>query len=114
MEGAVCTISRRPLEATARAELPRKVHSLDEVGVLSLGMRVQGWGGCLRRRFVAAVLSRLVRLSYWSRVQSVVPPAFSVLLPPEPKVRPPKPSTNFPGQQGVLQGTARKHRLTAR
>ena len=38
------------------------------------------------RRFVVSVLSRLVRLSYWSRVQSVVPATFHALLPPEPKV----------------------------
>jgi hypothetical protein len=43
---------------------------------------------CARRRFVASVLSRLVRLSYWSRVHSVVPATFHALLPPEPKVRP--------------------------
>ena len=44
---------------------------------------------------MAAVLSRLVRLSYWSRVQSVVPPAFGVLLPPEPLVSaPPPPRTH--------------------
>lgn len=34
-----------------------------------------------------AVLNRLVRLSYWDRVQSVLPEEFRVLLPPKPEVR---------------------------
>jgi nuclear cap-binding protein subunit 1 len=38
-----------------------------------------------QRRFCAAVMSRLVRLSYWDRVQAAVPPEFQVLLPPKPE-----------------------------
>ena len=34
-----------------------------------------------------AVLNRLVRLSYWERVQSVLPESFRPLLPPKPEVR---------------------------
>ena len=33
-----------------------------------------------------AVLNRLVRLSYWERVQSVLPEEFRELLPPKPEV----------------------------
>jgi len=33
-----------------------------------------------------AVLNRLVRLSYWERVQPVLPEEFRVLLPPKPEV----------------------------
>lgn len=40
----------------------------------------------LRSRFCVAVLNRLVRLSYWDRIQSVLPQEFRVLLPPKPEV----------------------------
>ncbi len=33
-----------------------------------------------------AVLNRLVRLSYWERIQSVLPEEFRQLLPPKPEV----------------------------
>ena len=33
-----------------------------------------------------AVLNRLVRLSYWDRIQSVLPEDFRQLLPPKPEV----------------------------
>ena len=33
-------------------------------------------------------LSNLIRLSYWSRIQSVVPASFHALLPPAPEVQP--------------------------
>ena len=39
-----------------------------------------------RRRFCVAVLNRLVRLSYWERIQSVLPEEFRQLLPPKPEV----------------------------
>eukprot|EP00887_Chlorella_sp_A99_P001913 scaffold18.g1913.t1 len=53
------------------------------------------WAGVLaappydpQRRFCVAVINRLVRLSYWERVQSdaVLPAAFRVLLPAKPEV----------------------------
>jgi len=34
---------------------------------------------------VEATLSRLVRLSYWDRIQKVLPPSFHGLLPPKPE-----------------------------
>ena len=40
------------------------------------------------RRFCVAVINRLVRLSYWDRVQSVLPEEVQVLLPPKPEVAP--------------------------
>jgi nuclear cap-binding protein subunit 1 len=40
-----------------------------------------------QRRFVVALLNRLMRLSYWERVQSVLPEAIRPLLPPKPEVR---------------------------
>ena len=33
-------------------------------------------------------LSNLIRLSYWSRIKSVVPASFHELLPPAPEVQP--------------------------
>ena len=39
-----------------------------------------------QRRFCVAIMNRMVRLSYWDRVQSVVPQEFTVLLPPKPEV----------------------------
>ena len=39
-----------------------------------------------QRRFCTAVMNRLVRLSYWDRVQAVLPEEFRVLLPPKPEV----------------------------
>lgn len=39
------------------------------------------------RRFCVALLNRLVRLSYWERIQSVLPEEFRPLLPPKPEVR---------------------------
>lgn len=33
-------------------------------------------------------LSNLIRLSYWSRIKSVVPASFHQLLPPAPEVQP--------------------------
>ncbi|KAL4428043.1 hypothetical protein ABPG75_002132 [Micractinium tetrahymenae] len=39
-----------------------------------------------QRRFCVAVLNRLVRLSYWDRIQSVLPEEFRQLLPPKPEV----------------------------
>lgn len=33
-------------------------------------------------------LSNLIRLSYWSRIQSVVPAGFHELLPPAPEMQP--------------------------
>lgn len=33
-------------------------------------------------------LSKLIRLSYWSRIKSVVPATFHDLLPPAPEVQP--------------------------
>ncbi len=39
-----------------------------------------------QRRFCIAVMNRMVRLSYWDRVQAVVPEEFRVLLPPKPEV----------------------------
>ncbi len=41
-----------------------------------------------RRRFVVATLSKLVRLSYRSRIQSVIPPAFVPLLAADNDVLP--------------------------
>ncbi|PSC75984.1 nuclear cap-binding subunit 1 [Micractinium conductrix] len=41
-----------------------------------------------QRRFCVAVLNRLVRLSYWERIQSVLPEEFRPLLPPKPEVAP--------------------------
>jgi nuclear cap-binding protein subunit 1 len=41
-----------------------------------------------QRRFCVAVMNRLVRLSYWDRVQSVLPEDFRPLLPPKPEVAP--------------------------
>jgi nuclear cap-binding protein subunit 1 len=41
-----------------------------------------------QRRFCVAVMNRMVRLSYWDRVQAVVPEEFRVLLPPKPEVTP--------------------------
>jgi hypothetical protein len=35
-----------------------------------------------------AILNRLVRLSYWDRIRSVLPEEFRVLLPPKPEVAP--------------------------
>jgi hypothetical protein len=37
-------------------------------------------------RFCVAVLNRLVRLSYWERIHSVLPEDFRALLPPKPEV----------------------------
>ncbi|KAL6777050.1 CBP80 [Auxenochlorella protothecoides x Auxenochlorella symbiontica] len=37
-----------------------------------------------QRQFCGLVLDKLVRLSYWERIHSVVPPQFQVLLPPKP------------------------------
>lgn len=39
-----------------------------------------------QRRFCVAVMNRLVRLSYWERVQSALPQGFRALLPPKPEV----------------------------
>jgi nuclear cap-binding protein subunit 1 len=39
-----------------------------------------------QRRFCVAVMNRMVRLSYWDRVQAVVPEEFRCLLPPKPEV----------------------------
>jgi nuclear cap-binding protein subunit 1 len=39
-----------------------------------------------QRRFCVAVMNRMVRLSYWDRIQAVVPEEFRVLLPPKPEV----------------------------
>lgn len=39
-----------------------------------------------QRRFCVAVINRLVRLSYWDRVKSVLPDDFRALLPPKPEV----------------------------
>ncbi|GAB4821122.1 hypothetical protein N2152v2_008168 [Parachlorella kessleri] len=39
-----------------------------------------------QRRFCVAVMNRLVRLSYWDRVLSVLPEEFRALLPPKPEV----------------------------
>lgn len=36
---------------------------------------------------MVSVLSKLVRLSYWSRIHGVTPEAFQVLLPPHPEVQ---------------------------
>lgn len=41
-----------------------------------------------QRRFCVAILNRLVRLSYWDRIRSVLPEEFRVLLPPKPEVAP--------------------------
>lgn len=38
----------------------------------------------LKRRFVSDVLERLMRLSYWERIQPTVPEEFASLLPPKP------------------------------
>ncbi|KAK9846278.1 hypothetical protein WJX81_000837 [Elliptochloris bilobata] len=40
-----------------------------------------------QRRFTVATLSRLVRLSYWARIESVLPPTLHGLLPPKPEVQ---------------------------
>jgi hypothetical protein len=40
------------------------------------------------RRFVVSVMSRLVRLSYWDHVRSVIPEAFLPLVPPKPEPLP--------------------------
>ncbi|KAK9820118.1 hypothetical protein WJX72_006327 [[Myrmecia] bisecta] len=39
-----------------------------------------------QRRFVIATLSKLIRLSYWGRVHSVLPESFHTLMPPQPVV----------------------------
>ena len=39
------------------------------------------------RRFTIATLAKLVRLSYWARIQDVLPPNFKGLLPPKPVVQ---------------------------
>lgn len=39
-----------------------------------------------QRRFCVAVMNRLVRLSYWDRIQAVLPEEFRPLLPPKPEV----------------------------
>ena len=53
------------------------------------------WGGVLAspphdpaRRFVGGLVARLVRLAYWQRIESVLPPEFRVLLPPTPDPAP--------------------------
>lgn len=51
-----------------------------------------------QRRFCVAVLNRLVRLSYWDRIQSVMPEDFRILMPPKPEVR---------GWGGGVQGGGR-------
>jgi len=39
-----------------------------------------------QRRFCVAVMNRMVRLSFWDKVQSTVPEEFRVLMPPKPEV----------------------------
>ena len=53
------------------------------------------WAGVLAapthdpaRRFVGGLIARLVRLAYWQRIESVLPPEFRVLLPPTPDPAP--------------------------
>jgi len=38
-----------------------------------------------QRRFCVAVMGRLIRLSYWEKIQSVIPAEFQPLLPPKPE-----------------------------
>ena len=47
-------------------------------------------------------LSNLIRLSYWSRIKSVVPASFHELLPPAPEVQPvPRPPEAPAAQDGA-------------
>lgn len=39
-----------------------------------------------QRRFCVSAINRMVRLSYWDRIQTVLPEEFRVLLPPKPEV----------------------------
>lgn len=55
-----------------------------------------------QRRFCVAVMNRMVRLSYWDRVQAVVPEEFRVLLPPKPEVTPlPPPAGEGEAENGA-------------
>lgn len=42
------------------------------------------------RRFCVAIMDKLIRLSYWERIQSVIPEEFRVLLPPKPAAEVPE------------------------
>ena len=67
-----------------------------------------GRAGC--RRFVVETLSNLIRLSYWSRIKSVVPATFHELLPPAPEVQPipgpPEPAAAQDGSDAVADRAA--------
>lgn len=41
-----------------------------------------------QRRFCISVLNRLIRLSYWEKIESAVPQEFAPILPPKPEVAP--------------------------
>lgn len=64
--------------------------------------------GC--RRFVIETLSNLIRLSYWSRIKSVVPATFHELLPPAPEVQPipgpPEAAAAQDGSDAMADGAA--------
>ena len=59
----------------------------DDAGLVTELLWLIGGKTAWRRRFTVATLSRLVRLSYWARIQSVLPPTFHGLLPPKPEVQ---------------------------
>lgn len=60
-----------------------------------------------QRRFCVAVMNRMVRLSYWDRVQAVVPEEFRVLLPPKPEVTPlPPPAGEGEAENGAEDADA--------
>ena len=66
------------------------------------------------RRFVVETLSNLIRLSYWTRIKSVVPASFHELLPPAPEAQPipgpPEPAAAHDGSDDAMADGAADER----
>ena len=58
-----------------------------------------------QRRFCIAVMNRIVRLSYWEKMHSIIPESFAPILPPKPEVLP-LPATDETDLEGFWAGKA--------
>lgn len=61
-----------------------------------------------QRRFCAEVIHRMVRLSYWDKINGVLPEEFKVLLPPKPEVGALPISEDDKDKEGVWAAVALK------